>query len=85
MSQGDLQHGYQYRVCVLLQPRNEFLYAHFVKRFYTGDIEEEASEIGGYSLVDALYKYKTQVHTLYGSIPRLLTMLLDGFIACDGA
>jgi hypothetical protein len=83
MSSSELQHGYQYRVSVLLQPRNEFMYAHFVNRFYTGDVGEESVEIGGYSLVDAIYKYKHQVHDLQGSVPRILATLLAGFIGCD--
>ena len=83
MPVSELQHGYQYRVSVLLQPSNEFMYAHFVNRFYTGDVAEESLEIGGYSLVDAIYKYKHQVHDLQGSVPRILATLLAGFIGCD--
>ena len=79
----ELQHGYQYRLSVLLQPMNEFMYSHLVQRFYTGDVGEEGLEIGGYSLVDAIYKYKHQVHDLPGSVPRILATLLDGFIGCD--
>ena len=76
-----LKRGCQFRLCLLMKPMNEFVYAHLVQKFYTGNITQSTSDIESFNLVDVVYKRQKAAYTLQGVIPNALATMLLSFVS----